>query len=52
MDTVHDKFLVKMEKGIKFVRDILRDYFHITFITAYCYNYSILLLLLLIYYCA
>ena len=48
MDTVHDKCLVKMEKGIKFVRDILRDYFHITFITADCYNDSVLLLLFLI----
>ena len=39
-------------KGITFVQDILRererDYIHITFITVYCYNCSILLLFIVV----
>lgn len=38
-------------KGIKFVQQAIwreRDYMHITFITAYCYNCSILLLVIVV----
>ena len=45
--TVHDNCLVKMEKALNLYHKILRDrernYIHITLITIYCYNCSILL---------
>ena len=42
---MHDKCFGKMEKALNlWVEDMNRDRSHVTFITVYCYNCSILLL--------
>ena len=49
--TMQDPFLVKMEKALNLYNRYLereRDHMHITFITAYCYNCSILLLVIVV----
>ena len=50
--TVHDECLVKMEKALYLYNKMFwkseRDHIHMTFITEYCYNCSILLLVIVI----
>lgn len=50
MTTVCDKYLVKMEKAVNLIytiRYVERDHIHITFIIAYYYNCSILLVIVI-----
>ena len=55
--TVSDKCLAKVDEALNlysklFERQGEKDLIHTTFIIVYCYNHSILLLFLLISYCA